>query len=78
MKNHEDHEKDGMAKEAASTLRELGLPGALATDLESALRMLGATEDERIVGFTFVTPDGKRHALRAETRDPAYGRGRAA
>lgn len=68
-----DHEKDRMAQEAASTLRELGLPGTLATDLESALRQLGATEDGRIVGFTFVTPDGKRHALRTEpTRSPAH------
>ena len=72
MKHTEHHEKDDMAKEAASTLRELGLPGTLATDLESALRMLGATEDGRIIGFTFVTPDGKRHALRAEKRDPAH------
>jgi hypothetical protein len=78
MKTHEDHEKDDMAKEAASTLRELGLPGALATELESALRQLGATEDGRIIGFSFVTPDGKRHALRAETRDPARHRDEAA
>ncbi len=65
-----DHEKNDLAHEAARTLRELGLPGTLATDLESALRMLGATEDGRIVGFTFVTPDGKRHALRAEAKRP--------
>ncbi len=48
----------------ARTLRELGLPGALASDLEAAFRALGATSGERVVGFTFVTPDGERHALR--------------
>jgi hypothetical protein len=47
-----------------STLRELGIPGTLAAELEAAFRVLGATEGERVVGFTFVTPDGKRHALR--------------
>ena len=66
-----EHEQDCLATEAASTLRELGLPGALATELESALRVLGATEDGRIIGFTFVTPDGKRHRLRAEAPPPA-------
>jgi hypothetical protein len=71
MKHDPHHEQDRMAKEALSTLRELGLPGALATDIEAALRQLGATEDGRIIGFTFVTPDGKRHALRTETYERA-------
>lgn len=48
------------------TLRELGIPGALATELEAAFRYLGATVDDRVMGFTFVAPDGSRHALRAE------------
>ncbi len=65
-----ENERNPIATEAARTLRELGLPGALATELESTLRMLGATEGDRVVGFTFVTPDGKRHALRAEGRSP--------
>jgi hypothetical protein len=51
--------------ETARTLRELGVPGTLAADLEAAFRTLGATEAGKVVGFTFVTPDGKRHALRA-------------
>jgi hypothetical protein len=53
--------------EESSTLRELGIPGNLAADLESAFRLMGATSGERVVGFTFVTPDGKRHALRQDT-----------
>lgn len=65
-----ENEQPPMATEAARTLRELGIPGALATELESTLRMLGATEGDRVVGFTFVTPDGKRHALRAEAQPP--------
>jgi hypothetical protein len=79
MKHTElQHQKDPVAKEGASTLRELGVPGALATELESAMRLLGATEDDRIVGFTFVTPDGKRHALRAETRVASRDQDKAA
>ena len=57
----------------ARTLRELGIPGALAADLEAAFRALGATEGERVVGYSFVTPDGKRHALRQGT-PPAFSR----
>jgi hypothetical protein len=53
--------------EAPRTLRQLGLPGPLALELEAALRVLGATRGDRVVGFRFVTPDGRSHALRQES-----------
>jgi hypothetical protein len=51
---------------APATLQELGVPAALAGDLEAALRYVGATQGERVVGFTFRTPDGVNHALRQD------------
>jgi hypothetical protein len=58
-------------KKSSKTLRELGVPEALASDLEAALRGLGKTDGERVIGFTFVTPDGARHELRLEERNPS-------
>jgi hypothetical protein len=68
--------KPGSAGGTPSTLRELGVPGMLAADLEAALRALGMTSGDRIVGYTFVTPDGARHGLRLEAppEDPARDR----
>jgi len=51
---------------AARTLRELGLDGGLAEGLELAFRLMGAVEGGRVVGYTFSTTDGQRHALRLE------------
>jgi hypothetical protein len=48
------------------SLRELGVPGTLASDFEVAFSLLGAVRDDRIVGFKFRTTDGVTHALRAE------------
>ena len=59
------------SSEAPRTLRELGLPGELALDLEAAFRALGATRGDRVVGFRFVTPDGRSHALRQESAPQA-------
>ncbi|HVO18204.1 MAG TPA: hypothetical protein VMU15_03045 [Anaeromyxobacter sp.] len=67
----------GRGADAPRTLRELGLPGELALDLEAAFRVLGATEGDRVLGFRFVTPDGRRHALRQESA-PASPAARAA
>lgn len=64
------------AAESARTLRELGLPGTLASDLEAAFRALGATRGNDVVGFTFVTTDGTRHALRTDA-EPALDRAAA-
>lgn len=56
------------------TLEELGVPGPLARELEASLEALGMTKGERITGFTFRTPDGASHALRATpARAPAAG-----
>ena len=46
------------------TLEELGVPGVLASELEASFRLMGLTRGDRVVGFTFATPDGSRHALR--------------
>ena len=58
----------------ARTLEELGVPGPLARELEASLAALGMTKGERITGFTFRTPDGASHALRATpAKAPAAG-----
>ena len=71
MKN-EGHEP------APRTLRELGVPGSLATEMEAALKALGRTDGDRITGFAFVTPEGARHELRLEAADQDQAPGRAA
>jgi hypothetical protein len=58
------------------TLRELGVPDELSKDFEAAFKALGRTKGDKIVGFTFVTPEGARHPLRLEQEpsDPASDR----
>jgi len=58
-------------KEVIKTLRELGVPTGLARDFEEALKLLGKTHGDRVVGFTFITPDGARHELRVAEPDPS-------
>lgn len=62
----------------ARSLRELGLPDELASSLEEAFRAVGATSGDRVIGFTFVTPDGERHAIRQESIRAGLPLGRAA
>ncbi len=52
---------------APRTLEELGVPRSMAAELEMALRGMGKVDGDRIVGFTFRTPDGVEHPLRAAT-----------
>jgi hypothetical protein len=52
------------------TLRELGVPDELRKELEATFKAMGKTNGDKIVGFTFVTPEGTRHRLRLE-QDPA-------
>ena len=63
-------------EETPRTLRELGVPDELTKDLEAAFKAMGKTTGDRIVGFTFVTPEGARHRLRLEREpsDPAGDR----
>jgi len=49
------------------TLAELGVPGPLARELETTLRLMGLTRGDRVIGYTFTAPDGSRHALRLAT-----------
>lgn len=56
---------------APATLRQLGVPGELAHDLEVALRAMGATAGGRVVGFTFRTLDDARHEVVLEAPDRA-------
>ncbi len=49
---------------APRTLEELGVPRGFAAELESTFRAMGAIEGDRIVGFTFRTPEGVSYALR--------------
>ena len=51
------------------TLRELGVPGSLAREMELMFELLGHTKGDRITGFSFRTPDGVRHELRSESAD---------
>jgi len=60
------------AVEAPKTLRELGIDGSLAADFELALRLMGAVDGDRVIGFTFTTPDGQRHTLRVERNEPLH------
>jgi len=53
----------------AKTLRELGIDGGLAAEFELVWRLMGAVNGDRVVGYTFTTPDGQRHALRVEKRE---------
>ncbi len=53
------------------TLQELGVPGSLAREFEGALRAMGLVDGDRIVGFTYRTPDGVVHPLRAGTPEGA-------
>lgn len=47
------------------TLEELGIPRPFAAELEATFRAMGAVEGDQVVGFTFRTPDGVLHSLRA-------------
>lgn len=58
------------------TLVELGVPGPLAAELEGALRSMGMVDGDRIVGFSYRTPDGVQYPLRAAK--PVGARDRAA
>jgi hypothetical protein len=49
------------------TLEELGVAGPLARELEATLRVMGLTRGNRVVGYTFATPEGTRYALRLAT-----------
>jgi hypothetical protein len=49
------------------TLEQLGVPGALARELETTLRWMGRVQGDRITGFTFRAADGVEHALRTAT-----------
>ncbi len=63
------------------TLEELGIPKPFAAELEATFRAMGAVEGEQVVGFTFRTPDGVLHSLRASggtARGQARNAGRAA
>ncbi|HET9555075.1 MAG TPA: hypothetical protein VFP50_19065 [Anaeromyxobacteraceae bacterium] len=48
---------------AERTLDQLGVPRQLASDLEAALKAVGAAEGGRVSGFRFETADGVRHRL---------------
>ncbi|HET6438614.1 MAG TPA: hypothetical protein VFG59_11165 [Anaeromyxobacter sp.] len=50
--------------ESPRTLNELGVPEPLASDIEFTLRMMGMVVGDRVVGYSFRTPDGRPHALR--------------
>jgi hypothetical protein len=60
------------------TLRELGIDGALAAEFELVFRLMGAVDGDRVVGYTFSTPDGQRHALRVEQSETEAQASRAA
>ncbi len=49
------------------TLEELGVDAALARELEATMRVMGVTRGDRVIGYTFATPDGTRYALRLAT-----------
>ena len=68
----------GEATAGARTLRELGVPGQLARDLEATFLAFGAVRGLDVVGFTFATLDGARHRLKVESEATAPEVDRAA
>jgi hypothetical protein len=46
------------------TLAELGVPGTLARDLETALKLAGLTKRDGVTKVTFRTADGTRYAVK--------------
>jgi len=48
----------------ARTLRELGVPGPLAAEMELVFGFMGLVDGDRIVGVSFRTPEGATFALR--------------
>jgi len=67
--------------QSTRTLEELGIPRPFAAELEATFRAMGAVEGDQVVGFTFRTPDGVLHSLRASgaaARARARDAGRAA
>jgi hypothetical protein len=50
------------------SLEELGVPRQFAHELEATFRAMGAMDGDRVVGFTFRTPDGVAHPLCAGGR----------
>ena len=53
------------------TLRQLGVPRDLASELEAAFRYLGTRAGDVVAGYTFVAPDGARHAVRLTPESPS-------
>jgi hypothetical protein len=49
---------------APRTLEELGVPGAVAKEMELYLYLHFRTEGDRVFGYTFRTTDGVSHSLR--------------
>jgi hypothetical protein len=56
----------GVSKEPR-TLQELGVPGSLAAEMESTLRLMGMVDGDEVRGFTFRTPEGATYSLRTAT-----------
>ena len=77
-KNQSSEPVRGEATAGARTLRELGVPGELALDLETTLYALGAVSGNAVAGFTFLTPEGARYRLKVESDPPAPAVDRAA
>ncbi len=61
------NEKNEAMATNPKTLRELGVPGSLASEMELMFELLGHTKGDRVTGFTFRTPDGVKHELRSES-----------
>ncbi len=49
-----------------ATLRELGVPGPLAAEMELVMGLMNQGGTGRYLGYTFCTPDGVLHRLRRE------------
>ncbi len=60
------YEAEAVVSAGPKTLRELGVPGPLASEMELVLRLMGHVKGDRITRFSFRTPDGVKHELRAE------------
>ena len=66
MRKFNESKETKPATSEPKTLRELGVDGSLAWEMEMVFQLLGVTRGDLVQGYTFRTPDGARHSLRSE------------
>lgn len=66
--------EEAVALGKPGTLEELGVPRALAVEMEAVFKAMGVAREGRIMGYEFQTPDGVRHPLAVKGEPTARDR----